>query len=146
MSRPLSPSQLQLIQRKRAEAAMRLSQHQKNPGSRQQREATPHADAHGRGGSAAGDWKSIWDGDFDHSGNDPPETTLPPKHVIVIIAGPPALLLSCHERVRTQEGGLLGEVMEVVRWDDGGMICSVQLADGTLIDGSAIPGQTFCRA
>ena len=65
---------------------------------------------------------------------------------LIIIAGPPALLLSCHERVRTQEGGLLGEVMEVVRWDDGGMICSVQLADGTLIDGSAIPGQTFCRA
>ena len=82
MSRPLSPSQLQLIQRKRAEAAMRLSQHQKNPGSRQPMEATPHADAHGRGGSAAGDWKSIWDEDFDHSGNDPPETTLPPKHVI----------------------------------------------------------------
>merc|ERR1712146_796395 len=106
---------------------MRLSQHQKNPGSRQPKEATPHTDAHGRGGSAAGDWKSIWDEDFDHS-------------------GPPALLLSCHERVRTQEGGLLGEVMEVVRWDDGGMICSVQLADGTLIDGSAIPGQTFCRA
>ena len=64
--------------------------------------------------------------------------------------GPPLLLLSKGEKVRTSKEQI-GEITEVVRWDDGGISATVRLhaaygSEGLLcVEGSAVPGEDFAR-